>query len=71
MTYKPKRNAALLLSLALLTGCASSVKPSTAQIPPPPAELMAPEDLNGSYLESVQIILQDWRKRLTDWRARS
>lgn len=73
MTYKPRTSAALLLSVLLLTACGSFKPPSTGQIqlPEPPAELMEPEDSNGSYLDSVQILLQNWLSRLTDWKEKS
>ncbi len=73
MNYKPQINAVLLSSLLLLTGCAGLNPPSvqSTQIPPPPAELMAPEDSSASYLDSVLILLQSWRTRLIGWKEKS
>ena len=74
---QPKRNALkpLLLALSLsLTACATTSPPSEPvnppQIPPPPLELMEPEDLSSSYSEVVRLLLQTWRSKLTDWKTR-
>lgn len=71
------KNALLLLSLLLLvSGCSnlrpsSPLPPSPVAVPAPPAELMEPEDLSGSYSEIVLKLLQNWAKRLTDWKQKS
>ncbi len=74
----PTTNARLLLLLLVLSlslnGCAvkslAPPAPVPIVIPPPPVELMQ-EPLNGSYSDSVQQLLLEWRKTLTDWRRRS
>lgn len=72
---QPKRNVLkpLLLALSLsLTACATTSPPAEPvkppQIPPPPAELMEPEDLSVTYSELVRRTLQEWRGKLTDWK---
>ena len=72
-----RKNAVPLLLLAALamnlTGCATNSMPAApkpVQIPPPPAELMQ-EPSNGSYSDSVQRLLLEWRQKLTEWRRRS
>ncbi|WP_395669265.1 hypothetical protein [Rhodoferax sp.] len=71
-----KTNVARLLTLlllaVLLSACASSSPPPPLVVvpPPPPAQIMEPEDLSASYSASVQALLEQWLKRLTDWREK-
>jgi len=74
----PTTNAKLLLLLLVLslnlTGCAvkslAPPAPVPVVIPPPPVELMQ-KPSSGSYSDSVQQLLLEWRKKLTDLRPRS
>lgn len=73
-TTNARRLLPLLVLGLSLTGCAvkSPSLPALVPIviPPPPSELME-EPWSGSYSNSVQQLLLEWRKTLTDWRRRS
>ena len=76
MTWSKPNVPTLLLWLLLTTLSACSSLPSTTpspavRVPPPPPELLEPEDRSASYLQLVQRILSDWQKKLTDWKTRS
>ncbi len=73
-TTNARRLLPLLVLGLSLTGCAvkslAPPAPVPIVIPPPPVELMR-EPWSGSYSDSVQQLLLEWRKTLTDWRRRS
>lgn len=75
LTVLQERILITLLLLAL-SGC-GSFKPSSplplspVVVPQAPAEIMEPEDLSESYSEIVLKLLQNWAKRLTDWKTKS
>lgn len=69
MPYKSRRLATLLLTVLMLSGCASSKPPliEPPRAPAPPAELLAP--LPKSPV-NVDALLLNWTNMLEAWRQR-
>ena len=68
MPIKLKNKSALLLSVLLLTACATSQPPLTVRIPSPPAELMTIHETPLS--ENVPALFQRWTRMLENWLGR-